>query len=100
MGSSDLWGVMGEAKRRKAEIERLKTASPEEVARLRLIEQDEKLLARAIAIDKPDPRILAALVRRLFDRFESAKRSETVDAPISYLNSKIDTTTAGFCDVK
>lgn len=87
---------MGDAKRRKAEIERLKSLSPEESARWRKSKEDEALIARGVDPTIRRPHQTAALTRLLFAKVEEAKRQKSVDGPVMYIHSKID---ASFRDI-
>jgi hypothetical protein len=53
---------MGAAKRRRAEIEMLKRASPEEAARWRQARGDEKRLVRALIAERAEPPIGSRLI--------------------------------------
>jgi len=81
---------MGEAKRRAAEIQRLKNATPEEAARQQQIRDDEKLLARGVVVGSRDPGPTAAMARRLAAMLETAKTDGNITPPIEFLHSKVD----------
>lgn len=92
---------MGEAKRRRAEIERLKGLSPQEAAAWHQEKEDETVLRGGIdpqaAIIGPAPVI--AMARRLHERFEQAKAAQNVDDAVRYLYEKIDATIHGLKDI-
>jgi len=85
---------MGEAKRRRAEIERLKKLSPQEAAAWHREKEDELSLHGGIdpKAATTDPSAVIAMARRLHDRFEQAKASQNVDDAVRYLYEKIDAT--------
>ena len=87
---------MGESKCRKAEIEMLKRASPEDAARWRQSKQDEKKLGRGINPEATDPEPTAAMARLLHSMFERAKQDRNIDPPVRFLQSKVDATVQGF----
>jgi Fe-S-cluster containining protein len=93
---------MGDAKRRRAEIERLKSLSPQEAAAWRQEKKDELFLQKGIdpkaAIT--DPSAVIAMARRLLDKFEQAKAAQNVDDAVRYLYQKIDATIGEFRDVR
>jgi len=84
---------MGEAKRRKAEIEQLKRLSPEAAAR-RL---DEQRVARGI--DPENLAAIGALARLLRQEFEEARTTGTIDAPVKLFQTTINTMIQGLSDV-
>lgn len=92
---------MGEAKRRRAEIERLKALSPQQADAWRQEKEDETALRGGIdpaaAITGPAPVI--AMARRLHDQFAQAKATQNVDGAIRYLYEKIDATIHGLKDI-
>jgi Fe-S-cluster containining protein len=92
---------MGEAKRRRAEIERLKALSPEDAAVRRQEQEDEAALRGGIdpkaATAGPAPVI--AMARRLHGQFAQAKAAGNVDDAIRYLYGKIDATLDGLRDI-
>jgi Fe-S-cluster containining protein len=90
---------MGEAKRRKAEIEMLKHAAPEDAMRWQRIKQDEKGVARGIDPKSTNPESTAAMARLLHTMFERAKQDGNVDPPVMFLQSKLDATVQGFGDL-
>lgn len=69
---------MGEAKRRKAEIETLKR------------------LGQKIDPTSTDPEPTAAMARRLHSMFEAAKKDGNIDPPVNLLHSKLDATIKDF----
>jgi Fe-S-cluster containining protein len=69
---------MGEAKRRKAEIEGLKRFGPR------------------IDPTSSDPEPAAVMARRLYSMFEAAKQDGNIDPPVNFIHSKLDTTIQGF----
>jgi Fe-S-cluster containining protein len=85
---------MGQAKRRRAEIERLKRLSPQEAAFWRQEQEDEISLRRGInpKATISDPSAIIAMARRLLNKFEQAKAVQNVDGAIRYLYQKIDAT--------
>ena len=87
---------MGEAKRRKAEIEMLKRAPGETAARWRQSKQDEKDLVRGIKPESTNPEPTAAMARLLHTMFERAKQDRNIDPPVKFLQSKVDATVQGF----
>lgn len=93
---------MGEAKRRRAEIERLKGLSPDEAAARRQEKEDETALRGGIdpkaATLGPAPVI--AMARRLHDKFEQAKTSHNLDDAVRYLYQKIEATVQGLKDIR
>ena len=92
---------MGEAKRRRAEIERLKKLSPQEAA-VRQQEKEDEISLRAGIDPKAtitDPSSVIAMARRLHDRFEQAKAAQNVDDAVRYLYQKIDATIHGLRDI-
>jgi len=89
----------GEAKRRKAEIARLKLNSPEEAARWRQSQQDRRELVRGINPASQDPTPVAALARLLREEFEKAKLTGSIDAPIVLYQSVIATTRDDLSDI-
>jgi len=92
---------MGEAKRRRAEIERLKALSPEDAAVRRQEKEDEAALRGGIdpqaATAGPAP--VVAMARRLHAQFRQAKVAHSVDGAIRYLYEKIEATIHGLRDV-
>lgn len=92
---------MGEAKRRRAEIERLKALSPQEAAAWRQEKEDETALRGGIdpvaAIAGPAPVI--AMARRLHESFVQAKAARNVDDAVQYLFQKVEATVQGLKDV-
>jgi len=92
---------MGEAKRRRAEIERLKKLSPQEAAVWRQEQEDETSLRGGIdpkaAIS--DSSAVIAMARRLHNGFEQAKATKNVDDAVRYLYQKIDATIDGLRDI-
>ncbi len=90
---------MGEAKRRKAEIEMFKRASPEDAARRRQSTQDERSLVRGINPESQNPEEIAGMARLLQTMFESAKQNGSIDAPVTFLQSKVDATVQGLGDI-
>ncbi len=92
---------MGEAKRRRAEIERLKSLSPEQAAAWRQEKEDELFLQKGIdpKAAVADPSAVIAMARRLHDRFEQAKATRNVDDAVRYLYQKIDATIHGLKDI-
>ena len=90
---------MGEAKRRKAEIEVLKRASPEEAARWRQSKQDESILVRGINPESMDPELTAAMTRLLHTMFERSKQDGNIDTPVKFLQSKVDATLQDLRDI-
>jgi Fe-S-cluster containining protein len=93
---------MGQAKRRRAEIERLKRLSPQQAAAWRQEKEDETSLREGVdpkaAVTDPSPVI--AMARRLHNKFEQAKVSQSVDDAVRYLYQKIDATVHGLRDVR
>ncbi len=87
---------MGEAKRRRTEIEVLKQAPREEAARWRQAQSDEKLIARGIDPKSTDPEPTAAMARRLHALFETAKQNGNVDPPVKFLHAKVEQTIQDF----
>src|SRR5689334_1860490 len=92
---------MGEAKRRRAEIERLKTLSPQQAAAHAREKEDESLLRRGIdpKVTVTDPSPVIAMARRLHDKFEQAKAAQNIDDAVQYLYQKIDATVDGLADI-
>jgi hypothetical protein len=69
---------MGEAKRRKAEIEMLKRLGP------------------PIDVTSPNPEPAVVLARRLHSMFETAKQDGNIDPPVEFVHAKLDTTIHAF----
>jgi Fe-S-cluster containining protein len=92
---------MGEAKRRRAEIERLKALSPQEAAVRRREKEDETALRDGIDLTTAvaEPSAVIAMARRLHDRFEQAKAAQSVDDAVRYLYGKINATIQGLAEV-
>ena len=92
---------MGEAKRRRAEIERLKNLLPQEAAVWRQEKEDEISLRGGIdpKATITDPSSVIAMARRLHNRFEQAKSAQNVDDAVRYLYQKIDATIHGLRDI-
>lgn len=92
---------MGEAKRRRAEIERLKALSPQEAANWRQQQEDEAALRGGIdpAAATAGPAPVIAMARRLHEKFAQAKAARTVDDAIGYLYEKIEATIHGLRDI-
>lgn len=89
----------GEAKRRKAEIERLKQNSPAEAARWRQAQRDKRDLVRGIRPASQDPAPVMAVARLLHAEFEEAKLTGSVDAAMTLFQSVIATTLDEVSDV-
>lgn len=93
---------LGEAKRRRAEIERLKGMSTQESAMWRRERTDSAVLRNGInpaqAISEPSG--IFAMTRRLHDHFEEAKRANSLDGAVQYLYGRVDATIHGLKDVK
>jgi hypothetical protein len=89
---------MGEAKRRRAEIEQLKAMSPEEAA---ILQEDEATLRRGInpVATMTDPTGIIAMARRLNRHFARAKTSQSIHEAVQYLYKKIDATIYDLRDV-
>jgi hypothetical protein len=85
---------MGEAKRRRAEVEGLKRASREDAARWRQSQSDEKCVARGIDPKSTDHEPTAAMARRLHALFETAKQTGDIDPPVKFLHAKVERTIA------
>lgn len=91
---------MGEAKRRRTEIEKLRQNSPEEVAARRQAQEDDRLLSKGIDPEAPSfPEEIAAMARLLATKFKEAKQSGIIDEPVKSLYAKINATTRGLADV-
>ncbi len=92
---------MGEAKRRRAEIERLKKLLPQEAAAWRQEKEDEISLREGIdpKATIADPSSVIAMARCLHNRFEQAKATKNVDDAVRYLYQKIDATIHGLRDI-
>jgi hypothetical protein len=87
---------MGEAKRRRAEVEGLKRASREEAGLWRQAQSDEKRVVRGIDPKSKDPEPTAAMARRLHALFETAKQAGDIDPPVKFLHDKVERTIADF----
>jgi Fe-S-cluster containining protein len=86
---------MGDAKRRREEIARLKSMSPQGgAAARRQAEEDEAALGKGIdpAAAVSDPSQLIAMTRRLRSHFETAKEKQNLDEAMRYLYQKVDAT--------
>ncbi|MEI6328219.1 MAG: YkgJ family cysteine cluster protein [Pseudanabaena sp. ELA645] len=86
---------MGEAKRRKTEIEKLKSLSPEAQLRLHQLKQDQNIILKGI-----DPAIsgsaqASAMARLLVTKLEAAKDHKTITPVIEFFYSKIEATVSG-----
>ncbi|HUC60794.1 MAG TPA: YkgJ family cysteine cluster protein [Alphaproteobacteria bacterium] len=90
---------MGEAKRRKAEIEALKRASPEDAARWRESKRDSECLVRGIDPESHEMEPTAAMCRILRNMFERAKESGNIDPPVEFLHTKVAATVRGLRDI-
>ncbi len=92
---------MGEAKRRRAEIERLKSLSPQQAAAWRQEKDDERFLQMGVdpVAAVTDPTAVIAMARRLHDKFEQAKAAQNLDEAVRYLYQKIDATIHGLRDI-
>jgi Fe-S-cluster containining protein len=92
---------MGEAKRRRAEIERLKALSPQQAGAWRQEKDDETALRGGIdpAAATTGPAPVIAMARRLHNGFAQAKATGNVDDAIRYLYEKIDATIHGLKDI-
>lgn len=93
---------MGEAKRRRAEIERLKALGPQDAAAWRQEKEDEIVLQEGInpKAATADPSAIIAMARRLHGKFEQAKAAQNVDDAVRYLYQKIEATIGAFQDVR
>jgi Fe-S-cluster containining protein len=100
-GGKKLERDMGEAKRRRAEIERLKNLSPQEAAAWRQEKADDLALQRGIDPKAAiaDPSGIIAMARRLHAKFEQAKAAQNLDDVVQYLYGKIEDTIHGLSDV-
>lgn len=90
---------MGESKLRKAEIEELKRNNPEDAARWRQTQQDRRDLVRGIRPASHDPRPVMAVARLVRAGFEEAKKTGSVDAPVTLYQSIISDTVDEESDV-
>lgn len=92
---------MGEAKRRRAEIERLKKLSPQDAAALRQDRDDEAALRGGIdpRTTRTDPSAIIAMARRLHAGFEQAKTTHSLDDAVRYLYGRIEATVHGLADI-
>jgi Fe-S-cluster containining protein len=89
---------MGEAKRRRAEIERLKAMSP---AQGTIWQADEAKLRRGINPEESlgDPSGIIAMARRLNDQIAQAKASRSIYEVVQYLYKKVDATIYDLRDI-
>ena len=88
---------MGDAKRRRAEIARLKALPPEP----RQEREDEAYLQKGIDPKKAftDSGDILAMARRLHAHFEQAKATRSIDAAVQYLLQKVDGTVYSLRDI-
>lgn len=90
---------MGEAKRRKAEIEALKQNSSMDAGAWRQLQQDKRRLALGINPETQNPEDVAALARVLYHLFEEAKRIGSINAPVEFFQSTVNSTVHGLADI-
>ena len=92
---------MGEAKRRRAEIERLKALSPQDAAVRRQQQEDDAALRGGIdpAAATAGPAPVVAMARRLHEKFVAAKAARNVDDAVRYLFEKVEATVQGLRDI-
>ena len=86
---------MGAAKRRKAEIDKLKALPPEEQARLRQLRHDQKLVGQGMGFNDPEQDQIAAMARLLVAEFEKAKNQKSIDPVVDFLYSRVEETVSG-----
>jgi Fe-S-cluster containining protein len=90
---------MGQAKRRAAEIARLKSLPPDQQQRWREARNDEAKIVRGIDVDHRGPEQVLALAKLLHGHLETGKSTGNLDEVVAYLNSKVDLTVSGLGDV-
>jgi Fe-S-cluster containining protein len=90
---------MGDAKRRKAEIDRLKLAAPSGGAAIRQARLDQEQLRSGVDPTSSDPEPTAALARVLYTLLERSKADRNIDLVVTFLQSKVDATVSGQADV-
>lgn len=85
---------MGDAKRRREEIARLKSLSPQGAAARRQAEDDESLLGKGVNPQTAvkDPSEIVAMTRRIGNYFDAAKQKHSLDEAMRYLYQKVDAT--------
>jgi Fe-S-cluster containining protein len=85
---------MGEAKRRREEIARLKSLSPQGAAVSRQDKDDEARLAKGINPEAAvhDPSEIIAMARRIGSHFDTARETQNLDEAMRYLYQKVDAT--------
>lgn len=90
---------MGQAKRRKGEIEELKRVAREEALKWDLDPEDARQFTRGLNPLSETPDQAAAFARSLVKLFERAKSEGSIDGPMSLLNSRINATVRDLGDV-
>lgn len=86
---------MGQAKRRKDEIERLKQGAPlDDAARV-----DERLVVNGIDLTAGSPDSVFAMARRLASLLNTAKQTGSVDVLVEYTDMKVDASVRSLADV-
>jgi len=83
---------MGESKRRKTEIEKLKALSPESQVLLHQLNQDQNIILQGIDPEISGSAQVSAMARLLVAKFQIAKEQKTITPVIEYFYSKIEAT--------
>jgi Fe-S-cluster containining protein len=90
---------MGEAKRRKAEIEELKRKASVEPAQWRRVQQDTLRVLPGIDPESTDPERVAALARLLHGMLIEAKTTGDIDPAVTLYHATITATVRGLSDI-
>lgn len=91
--------AVGAAKRRKAEIDRLKALPREQQEAYQALKADERIIEQGIDIERDPEAQVTALARVLAHKFQSAVEAGELDEPTSYLLTKAQRTLAKLSDV-
>lgn len=89
---------MGQANRRKGEIEEIKRLAREEALKWDLDPEDARQFTRGLNPLNQTPDQAAAFARSLVKLFQRAKGEGSVDGPISLINSRINATVRDLAD--
>lgn len=90
---------MGEAKRRRAEIEKLKLHSPEQAAQWRRLQSDKRRLSAGIEIEAQNIESDAAMARAMSALFHEARLTRNVELPVRFLHESISASLRCLSDV-
>jgi Fe-S-cluster containining protein len=82
---------MGQAKRRKAEIEKLKQQSAEEASDWRQHKKDQLIISKGIQLERTGAKDgITAMARELFVKLRKAKTDSSLSELSAFLNSNVD----------